>query len=80
MLTAIDYSIDLQKDTEVHKVLGEHFRKTTIIEVARRPQVLRGCDRVAVMDAGVLIETGRPEELLRNETSAFAQLLRSRRD
>jgi len=45
--------------------------------VAHRLEAVLDCDRVAVMDAGVVVEAGRPRALLADPASRLAQMRRS---
>ncbi len=46
-------------------------------QVAHRLEAVLDCDRVAVMDAGVVVEAGRPATLLADPGSRLAQMRRS---
>lgn len=50
------------------KVLKNEFAAYTLLMVTHRPEMAMAYDRVVVMDAGMVVEDGIPEELLRNES------------
>ncbi|KAH8889119.1 putative ABC transporter [Thozetella sp. PMI_491] len=68
-------SLDLQTDAQVQKLIRTELNDCTIIMVAHRLNTLLDFDRVAVVDAGQIIEIGEPRVLMEQSTSRFAGLL-----
>lgn len=46
----------------------------TSIVIAHRLTTVKGCDRIAVIDDGKIVEDGRPDELEKKEGGFFANL------
>ncbi|EFX02441.1 ABC multidrug transporter [Grosmannia clavigera kw1407] len=58
-------SIDYRSDVAIQKVLRSAFRGRTIIAIVHRLSTIMDYDRVIVMDAGQVRETGSPAQLYR---------------
>jgi ATP-binding cassette subfamily C (CFTR/MRP) protein 1 len=69
-------SVDIHTDSLMQSIIRECFHGRTIVAVAHRLDTIMDFDLVAVMDAGQLIELGKPSELVEDQTSAFATLYR----
>lgn len=69
-------NVDSETDAIMQRILKEDFGDCTVLTVAHRLDSIMGCDAVAVVDAGNLIEVGPPEELVRREDSWLAGLVR----
>ena len=63
--SALDNTSERIVQLEIEKLQKE--RGMTIISIAHRLTTLKNCDRIIVMDEGKIIESGRYEELLRQE-------------
>lgn len=61
-------SVDYETDREIRRVVTEEMRGRTVIEVAHRLEVVRHFDVVVVMGEGRVLEVGRPEVLLAQES------------
>jgi len=57
-------ALDSESEREVQKALHSLRQGRTTIVVAHRLQTIIGADRICVIDAGRLVETGRHEDLL----------------
>ncbi|KAK8931524.1 hypothetical protein H634G_04061 [Metarhizium anisopliae BRIP 53293] len=66
-------AVDSETEALIQHIIQERFESYTIIAVAHRLDTIREFDRVAVMDAGSIVEWGDPVTLLRRE-SAFRTL------
>ncbi|KAF5120189.1 ABC transporter atnG [Metarhizium anisopliae] len=66
-------AVDSETEALIQHIIQERFESYTIIAVAHRLETIREFDRVAVMDAGSIVEWGDPVTLLRRE-SAFRTL------
>lgn len=71
------YSVDTQTDARMQEVIRTEFSDRTITMIAHRIDTLLDFDKVAVLDAGSLVEFGSPQELLRDEAGAFTRLYRA---
>jgi ATP-binding cassette, subfamily C (CFTR/MRP), member 1 len=58
----------------MQEIIRTEFRDHTIIMIAHRLSSLRDFDRIAVLDAGRLVEYGAPAELLQRDGGMFARL------
>jgi ATP-binding cassette subfamily C (CFTR/MRP) protein 10 len=72
-------SVDPGTAAAMHAVTRTFLSDATVIEVAHRLSSIEDCDVVAVMEAGRVIEAGRPRDLLRERSSAFAGMIRQQR-
>jgi len=70
-------SVDSDTDTVMQRVLREEFAGRTMIAIAHKLQTILDFDRVLLLDKGQIVETGNPQELLANDTSAFRALYES---
>lgn len=57
-------NIDLETDEVMQRLIREEFAGWTIITVAHRLDSILNSDRIIVLDEGVIVENGSPEELL----------------
>ncbi|EQB44229.1 ABC transporter [Colletotrichum gloeosporioides Cg-14] len=73
ILDEITSSLNDQSSRVIDEVLRSWFRDWTIIAIAHKLESIVDFDRVAVVDAGELVEYGRPKELLERD-SAFKAL------
>ncbi|KAF7719382.1 Uncharacterized protein PECH_004876 [Penicillium ucsense] len=67
-------NIDSRTDEIMQRVIREKFFGHTIISVAHKLDTILDFDRVVLLDAGRIIETGEPYQLLSKPDSRFAQL------
>jgi ATP-binding cassette, subfamily C (CFTR/MRP), member 1 len=70
-------SIDARTDDLVQRVIRRKFPGHTIIAVAHRLDTIMDFDKVAVLDAGRLVEFDSPYALLEVPGSAFSRLYQS---
>ena len=76
MLTS-NNSIDTKTDEIMQRVIREKFCNHTIISVAHKLDTILDYDRVVVLDAGRIVETGEPYALLTEPKSHFSKLYAS---
>jgi ATP-binding cassette, subfamily C (CFTR/MRP), member 1 len=67
-------SVDLETDAKMQEIIHSEFKDHTIIVIAHRLSSLLDFDHVAVLDAGRLVEFGKPRDLLEVPTSNFSRL------
>jgi ATP-binding cassette subfamily C (CFTR/MRP) protein 1 len=67
-------SCDAETNAQIQQVIQTVLRDRTVIAVEHRLENLLGCDKVAVLDNGRLVECGSPGTLLNTPGSAFKQL------
>lgn len=69
-------NVDSETDATMQRILKEEFKNCTVLTVAHRLDSIMGCDAVAVVDAGRLVEVGSPVELLKSQDSWFSGLVK----
>jgi ATP-binding cassette subfamily C (CFTR/MRP) protein 1 len=57
-------NVDAETDGLVQKLIREEFAEWTIVTVAHRLDTILDSDRILVLDKGILVENGSPEELI----------------
>lgn len=57
-------AIDMATDKLIQRIIREEFQDSTLLVIARRLSTVADFDRVLVMDEGVGVEFGSPQELL----------------
>ncbi len=57
-------AVDAETEAAIQAGLGEVFRNRTVIVVANRVSTVRGCDQIAVLDHGRLVECGTHDSLM----------------
>lgn len=68
--------LDSLTEMRVRRAMDALTADKTVIIVAHRLETAARCDYVAVMEDGRIVEYGRPSELLADETSRYARLVR----
>jgi len=67
-------SLDLETDEKMREVIRTELAGCTVIAVAHRLATIMDFDMILVMDEGVVVEWGAPQELLGRSSSRFALL------
>jgi len=57
-------AVDSETEAAIQAGLDEVFAGRTVVVVASRVETVRNCDQIVVLDAGVIVERGRHDELL----------------
>ncbi|KAJ7360685.1 P-loop containing nucleoside triphosphate hydrolase protein [Mycena albidolilacea] len=70
-------SLDAESDKQIREVICTDLASSTVIAVAHRIETIVDFDLILVMEDGVLVESGSPENLLSRSDSKFAQLASS---
>jgi len=66
--------VDVETEEKIKEALIRLKESSTVILIAHRLSTVMIADNVAVMKNGEIVEIGSPQELLRNETSAFKRM------
>lgn len=74
LLDEVSSSVDQETDEHMQRVIRDEFAAYTIVMVSHRLGMVMGFDRVVVMDAGRIVESGRPREMVETEGSRFREL------
>lgn len=71
-----EFSSGVDRDTErvMQRIIREEFEAYTVVMVSHRLDMVMDLDTVIMMDAGSVVETGRPSVLVREEGSKFREL------
>ena len=67
--------VDYETDAVIQKSIRTVLRGVTLIIVAHRLSTIMDADRVMVLDAGRVMEFGRPYDLLQNGQGMFKSLV-----
>ena len=67
-------SVDQKTEDIISSAVDNMFKDSTIITIAHRINTVKKCDRIIVMNAGQVVETGKPDELIANTNSQFYSL------
>ncbi|KHO01326.1 ABC transporter [Metarhizium album ARSEF 1941] len=70
-------SVDSETDELMQRILGEELEKRTLVAVAHKLHTVLDFDRIVLIDKGKVVESGNPQDLLANPTSAFYKLYTS---
>ena len=67
-------SVDQKTEDIITSAVDTMFKDSTVITIAHRINTVKKCDRIIVMNAGQVVETGKPDELISNMNSQFYSL------
>ena len=67
-------SVDQKTEDIISGAVDTMFKESTVITIAHRINTVKKCDRIIVMNAGQVVETGKPDELIANPDSQFYSL------
>ncbi|KAB8271856.1 P-loop containing nucleoside triphosphate hydrolase protein [Aspergillus minisclerotigenes] len=70
-------SVDTVTDEIMQRVIRERFSNHTILTVAHKLETILDYDKIIVLDAGRIVESGSPYALLASDTSHFSKLYAS---
>lgn len=57
-------SLDAKNEREIVENLRQFYRGRTVVVVAHRLSTVRDADKIVVLDAGTVVETGTHNELI----------------
>ncbi len=69
-------ALDLGTEAKLQEALKENLKGTTVIKIAQRIASVKNCDRIAVLENGMLAAVGTHEELLLN-SEVYRDIYRS---
>ncbi|KAJ7047849.1 P-loop containing nucleoside triphosphate hydrolase protein [Mycena alexandri] len=67
-------NIDPETDIIIQNVIRSSFRDCTVFAIVHRLDNIKDFDQVVVLDAGKIVESGKPSELALKEDSIYRQL------
>lgn len=68
-------NVDFTAEAALQDALEALPAETTVVSVAHRAATLAWMDRIITVDAGRIVESGVPEDLLRQQDSHFYQAI-----
>ncbi|CAG5018016.1 unnamed protein product [Parnassius apollo] len=69
-------NVDPNTDALIQKSIRKHFAECTVITVAHRLHTVADSDRVVVMEAGQIVASGHPHELLQKSDGYFTRMVK----
>lgn len=69
-------NVDLETDQAIQRTLREAFPGCTVLTIAHRVNTIMDSDKILVLRDGLVDEFAPPAELLANENSSFAEIVR----
>ena len=69
-------SVDPETDKAMQRILAEVFSGRTTMTIAHRLDTIMGCDIIMVIDQGVLVEVGAPQDLIAKEDGWYYKLVK----
>ena len=69
-------NIDIKTEEKIQTLIGEEFKRSTVITIAHRLNTIIQSDRVLVLDQGKKLEYDSPNILKADPDSEFSQLLK----
>lgn len=73
-------ALDSESETAIQKALQNIMKNKTVIAIAHRLSTLRNMDRIVVLEHGKIVESGAPQELLKNKSGKFSYLFNLQSD
>ncbi|KAJ9559656.1 hypothetical protein OSB04_004816 [Centaurea solstitialis] len=70
-------NVDTQTATKLKDAISSECRGMTVITIAHRISTILHMDSVLILDQGTLVEQGRPEVLLQDESSIFSSFAKA---
>ena len=68
-------NIDSQNELIIQDLIKKRFSDSTIFMIAHRLNTIMHCDKILVLEAGVVLEYGDTDKLKQDKTSRFSQML-----
>lgn len=65
-------NVDAETDGLMQKLIRQEFAEWTIMTVAHRLDTILDSDRILVLDKGIVVENGSPEELIAKKGAFYA--------
>ena len=67
-------SVDQKTEDIISNAVDNMFKDSTVITIAHRINTVKKCEKIIVMNAGEVVEVGKPDELIKNTNSQFYSL------
>jgi ATP-binding cassette, subfamily B, bacterial len=72
--SALDATSEAMVNDTIERLMSD--RRRTVVVVTHRLAIAQRCDRIVVLDEGVILEDGSHAELSKNRSSSYCQLLK----
>ncbi|CAM9113305.1 unnamed protein product [Choristocarpus tenellus] len=69
-------NVDAQTDAMIQELIQSHLSNAAVMIIAHRLEDIIACHRVVVLDAGLIVEDGKPKQLLQKVDSALSQMVK----
>jgi ABC-type multidrug transport system fused ATPase/permease subunit len=77
LLDEVSSSVDRETERVIQDIITTEFANYTVIAVSHRLEMVMDFDRVVVMDAGEIVEVGKPRMLAEEADTRFGALVRA---
>ena len=67
-------SVDQKTEDIISTAVDTMFKDSTVITIAHRINTVKKCQRIIVMNAGEIVEVGKPDDLIKDNKSKFYSL------
>ncbi|OQR98910.1 ATP-binding Cassette (ABC) Superfamily [Thraustotheca clavata] len=68
-------NVDVESDRLIQAAIRECFSQVTLLVIAHRLETILHCDKILVLDQGILQEFDAPDKLLQNKDGMFSSLM-----
>lgn len=76
LLDEASASLDVENETAIQTALSRLIKDKTVMVIAHRMRTVSGADKIVVLSDGVVKESGKPEELMR-QNGIFAKMVKT---
>lgn len=77
LLDEASASLDVENETAIQTALSRLIKDKTVMVIAHRMRTVSGADKIVVLSDGVVKESGKPDELMR-QNGIFAKMVKTR--
>jgi ATP-binding cassette subfamily C (CFTR/MRP) protein 10 len=70
-------NIDVHTASLLHNTISSECKGVTVITIAHRISTVVDLDSILILDRGILVEQGKPQHLLQDDSSTFSSFVRA---
>jgi len=70
-------NIDVHTASLLHNTISSECKGVTVIAIAHRISTVVDLDSILILDRGILVEQGKPQHLLQDDSSTFSSFVRA---
>ncbi|XP_020887120.1 ABC transporter C family member 13 isoform X3 [Arabidopsis lyrata subsp. lyrata] len=70
-------NIDVHTASLLHNTISTECKGVTVITIAHRISTVLDLDSILILDRGILVEQGKPQHLLQDDSSTFSSFVRA---